>query len=105
MYTWSTFIALSPLMKPSRSDEVIDQTWDALIQMALKYQNRLGKFRSARYDRHVVYSVINIRELAGILVEKQVITSWQGGFRRLSTIEAGVVSGFKRIHEKFHTDP
>lgn len=92
-------------MKPPRPDEFTDQTWDALIQMALKYQNRLGKFRNVRYDRHVVYAVKNIRELAGILVEKQIITSWQGGFRRLSTIEAGVVAGFKRIHEKFHTDP
>lgn len=92
-------------MKRSHSDEVTDQTWNALIQMALKYQNRLGRFHNLRHDRHVVYSVKNIRELAGILVEKQIITSWPAGFRRLGTIEEGVVSGFKRIHDKFHTDP
>ncbi len=85
-------------------EEVNDQVWNALILIALKYQRRLGKFHSVRYDRMIVYTVSNIRELAGILVEAGVILNWPGGFRRLASIEEGVTAGFKEIHRKFHTD-
>jgi hypothetical protein len=85
--------------------EITDQTWHGLIKMAIKQQRRLGKFRSDRYDRSVVYSVRNIRELASMLVDAGIISAWPGGFRRLSSIEDGVVVGFRKIHKKCHNDP
>lgn len=84
---------------------VNDHCWNALILIAIKYQNRLGKFRNIRYDRHVVYTVKNVSELASILVEEGAIISWSGGFRRLKTIEDRVVRDFRQLHDKYHTDP
>lgn len=85
--------------------EITDQTWHGLIKLAIKQERRLGKFRSDRYDRSVVYSVRNIRELSMMLVDAGIISSWPGGYRRLTSIEDGVVEGFRKIHNKYHTDP
>lgn len=79
--------------------------WHGLIKIALKCQRRLGKFHNVRYDRMIVYTVSNVRELAAILVDAGTISSWPGGYRRLITIEKGVVVGFRKIHNKYHTDP
>jgi len=86
-------------------NQINDQTWYGLIQLAIKYQNRLGKFHNIRYDRMVVYTVKNLCELASILVEAGAIKSWSGGFRRLRSIEECVIADFKKIHNQFHTDP
>ena len=83
----------------------IDRGKSSLINLVIKQQRRLGKFRSDRYDRAVVYSVRNIRELASMLVDAGIISSWPGGYRWLSSIEEGVVAGFRKIHNKCHNDP
>ncbi len=43
------------------ASEMTDQTWNGLIKIAVKYQNRLGKFHNVRYDRLVVFTVKNMR--------------------------------------------
>ncbi len=82
-----------------------DQTWNGLIKIAVKYQNRLGKFHNVRYDRLVVFTVKNICELASILVEEGMIEQWPGGHRRLRSIEDRVMADFKKLHKKYHIDP
>lgn len=82
-----------------------DHTWDALIRVGIKYQGRVGKFRSVRYDRMAVYTVTNLRHLAMILVESGVIQPWPAGFRRLTTLEEGAAAEFLKVHKKVYTDP
>lgn len=86
-------------------EELNDKAWDGLIRISLKHQNRLGKFHSIRYDRQVVYTAANLRELAVILVNSGVIQRWQGGSRRLQEIERSVMLNFRAIHGKYHNDP
>lgn len=88
-----------------QGDEINDHTWNALIRIAITYQDRLGKYRNQRYDRMAVYLVDNVREVASILVDDGIIQPWSAGFRRLSTIEGRVKADFLRIHGKYHTDP
>lgn len=84
--------------------ELADQAWNALILVALKHQRKIGKYYSERYDRHCVYAVKNLRQLASILVNHGYLVSWPAGFRRLSTIEREVIAKFKETHDKYHTD-
>jgi hypothetical protein len=85
--------------------ETTDQTWNALIRLALKYQNRIGSYHNIRYDRKHLYIVVNLRQLASILVKAGVIHPWPAGFRRLGAIEEAVISQFTKLHGKTHLDP
>ena len=73
---------------------------NTLILVALKHhQRKIGNYHSERYDRHCVYAVKNLRQLASILVNHGYLPSWPAGFRRLSTIEREVIARFKENHE------
>lgn len=85
-------------------EEISNAAWWALIEIAVKHQNRAGKFRSVRMDRSSVYMVRSIHELANTLVFDCVIPHWPAGFRRLQTIENELVADFKKLHRKCHND-
>ncbi|MAY56462.1 MAG: hypothetical protein CMQ46_05120 [Gammaproteobacteria bacterium] len=92
------------LRAANKDSEITDHTWDGLIRIALKYQGRMGRYHNIRYDRKHLYIVLNVRQLASILVDKKIISSWPAGFTRLTTIEEAVIREFKKLHGKTHLD-
>lgn len=87
------------------SDFVSDAIWSGLIQVSDNNCKKIGSFKNRRYERNFVYICRACTHLAMILVDRGVINRWQGGYRRLSAIEAAAVGKFRQIHGVFHTDP